>query len=148
LSITRLKGTVALPRDSEWVGFERRLPFRTEQVLTTPSHVRSSVVLSSRSAGSSGPCTLARIKTSSSSAHILPGSHLGPQTPPILTCLSHHLVRDHISSFKTTPLHNHNHTSHLTPMPPKAAIGPEEDVKFLLTIIKQLAGTVSFPTLA
>jgi hypothetical protein len=33
-------------------------------------------------------------------------------------------------------------------MPPKAAIGPEEDVKFLLTIIKQLAGTVSFPTLA
>jgi hypothetical protein len=29
-------------------------------------------------------------------------------------------------------------------MPPKAAVGPDEDVKFLLTVIKQLAGTVSF----
>jgi hypothetical protein len=30
-------------------------------------------------------------------------------------------------------------------MAPKAAAGPEEDVKFLLTIIKQLDGTVSIP---
>jgi hypothetical protein len=28
-------------------------------------------------------------------------------------------------------------------MPPKAVIGPDEDVKFLLTVIKQLSGTVS-----
>lgn len=28
-------------------------------------------------------------------------------------------------------------------MAPKTAVGPEEDVKFLLTIIKQLSGTVS-----
>lgn len=32
-------------------------------------------------------------------------------------------------------------------MPPKAAIGPDEDVKFLLTIIKQLEGTVSLSAL-
>ena len=30
-------------------------------------------------------------------------------------------------------------------MPPKAAVGPDEDVKFLLTVIKQLSGTVSIP---
>jgi hypothetical protein len=28
-------------------------------------------------------------------------------------------------------------------MPPKAAIGADEDVKFLLTVIKQMTGTVS-----
>ena len=28
-------------------------------------------------------------------------------------------------------------------MPPKTAVGPDEDVKFLLTGIKQLSGTVS-----
>ena len=32
-------------------------------------------------------------------------------------------------------------------MPPKAVIGPDEDVKFLLTIIKQLSGTVSISAL-
>jgi hypothetical protein len=32
-------------------------------------------------------------------------------------------------------------------MGPKATIGPEEDVKFLLTIINQLDGTVSPPIL-
>jgi hypothetical protein len=31
-------------------------------------------------------------------------------------------------------------------MPPKAVVGPDEDVKFLLTVIKQLSGTVSAPT--
>ena len=31
-------------------------------------------------------------------------------------------------------------------MPPKAVVGPDEDVKFLLTVIKQLAGTVGAPT--
>lgn len=28
-------------------------------------------------------------------------------------------------------------------MPPKTAVGADEDVKFLLTVIKQMAGTVS-----
>lgn len=28
-------------------------------------------------------------------------------------------------------------------MPPKTSVGAEEDVKFLLTVIKQLGGTVS-----
>lgn len=31
-------------------------------------------------------------------------------------------------------------------MAPKTAVGPDEDVKFLLTVIKQLSGTVSIPT--
>ena len=30
-------------------------------------------------------------------------------------------------------------------MPPKTTVGPDEDVKFLLTVIKQLSGTVSIP---
>lgn len=30
-------------------------------------------------------------------------------------------------------------------MPPKTAVGADEDVKFLLTVIKQMAGTVSIP---
>jgi hypothetical protein len=28
-------------------------------------------------------------------------------------------------------------------MPPKVTIGPDEDVKFLLTVIRQMSGTVS-----
>jgi len=30
-------------------------------------------------------------------------------------------------------------------MPPKTVVGPDEDVKFLLTIVKQLSGIVSIP---
>lgn len=102
-----------------------------------------SLMLTGRSTASPGPPTLLPIKTSTTSALSLPGCHLEPQLPSTHTCPSDTIV------VRGTTIRGQHTTLQPTiqrtapTMAPKTVVGPEEDVKFLLTIIKQLSGTVS-----
>lgn len=106
----------------------------------------SSVVLTGRSAVSPVRASLVSIKVSNIPAlEVLWSPRPDIEHPPFAPVSDNIIVRDATSYF--TPPHYQLQAQPSPTMPPKATVGPEEDVKFLLTVIQQMAGAVSAYTL-
>jgi hypothetical protein len=97
-------------------------------------------MLTGRSTGGPGPPTLVPTKASSSPTLFSPKATSNHNIYPLIP------VSPTLYIFHLKPHYTNLSSNNLTTMPPKAVVGPDEDVKFLLTVTKQLSGTVSAPT--